>query len=414
MQPDKDIQPPVDETITPETPQTAPLLDQPAAEAPQPSQPTEPTVLQPSFPEPTQPSQSAEPVVVGTVAAPAATRTSFMRNKKFKLAAIIAAAVLLVGGGSAAAYYTVVLPNQPDRIAQKAIINTIDPNVVKSGYFEGDVSFEGGEISEIISGLTFSGGGNQSAMQLKLDVNTMLTKLSLDVKTDDGKTLYLKLSGLNGADKLLGAYAGDYGSPEQLAGFAALLTSINDKWFMIDQSLLNQVEGGSLNLTNSGITSEDAKKLGEIYKKHQFLSIDKQLSPEDIHGVASHHIQATINKNQMIAFLTELKSANIKSLPVDQSTIDQINKVDFSKYPLDVWIAKKQKLVTQLATTIEESGTKYKIRVALFDFNKDFKVEKPTDARSILELLGEAAPLAGGLMGGTTESEATDLPGFEL
>ncbi len=409
MQPENENLPAVDDTITPETPTTAPVLDQPATVVP-PS--PAPTTFQPTSPEPA-PAQPAAPVV-GSIAPAAVSPPTSGKRKKLKLAAIIAAAVLLLGGGSAAAYYTVILPNQPERIAQQAITNTLDPAVAETAYFEGDVSFEGGEISQTISGITFKGSGSDTAMELTLDINTLLAKISLDVRSLDSKTLYLKLSGLNGADKLLAAYAGQAGSPEETAAIAGLLASVNDKWFMLDQSLLGQIDGGATSLADSNITTEDAKKIGEIYKKHQFLSIDKTLKPEDIHGVPSHHIQASINKAELTGLLNELKAANIQSLPVSQDTIDQISKLDLSKYPLDVWIAKKAKLITQLATTIEDTGTKYKIRVALFDYNKEVKIEKPADARSILELLGEAAPLAGGLLGAPSSSEATDLPAFEL
>ena len=400
MKPEENNVTPVDDTITPEA---TPPAAQPTTE------PTTPAVTA-TEPAATQP--MVTPVAAATPTPPAS------KSRKFKLAAIIAGVVLVLGGGSAAAYYAVVLPNQPQRIAQQAIANTVDPAQVKSGYFEGDVTFEGGEVSQAISGITFKGASNESgAMDLNVSVNTLVTKIGFDVKTEDGKTLYLKLSGLTGLDSLIGSFAGTSANPEQAAMIATLVSSVNDKWFMVDQSLLNQVGGGAAaQITNPDFSTEDAKKLGDIYKKHQFLNIDKKLEPQDIHGIPSHHIQALINKEQMIAFLNEVKSASIKSLPLEQNMIDELSKVDFSKYPFEMWVAKKEKLITQLATTIEDSGTKAKIRVALFDFNKDVKVEKPADARSILELISEFAPAAGGLLGASSSDSfnASDLPALNL
>lgn len=398
MQPNDEIQPtdqqtPVTEAV-PETNQTTEAT---------------PAVSAPESPEATAP---VEPSVSPTVAAPVAPATppptTTGKRKKLKLLLLVAGLVVLLGGGSAAAYYTMVLPNQPERITQQAIINSVDQEKVHSVSFEGEVNLEGGDASEVISGITFNGSSNhEGAMQANVSVNTLVTKIGLDLKSQDGKTIYLKLSGLKGLDGLIGAYAGSE-SAEQAAAVATLISSINDQWYMIDQSLLSQLGGDAASATQSTLSAEDAKKVGEIYKKHQFLNVDKKLEAQEIHSVKSHHLQVSINKDQMVSFLNELKSANISSLPIGQSAIDELAKVDFSKYPFEMWVSKKDRFVTQLATTIEEQGTKYKVRIALFDYNKTVSVETPSDAKSVLELLGDFAPLATGFSGGS--DEADDLP----
>lgn len=416
MQPNENGQPDDQNGSTPETPTQSVPSEQPSAQpiAPVQSMPEQPvapaagTVIGASMNPQPQPVETSQNMFTPPTAQPAPAN----KRKKVGLIAAIAGLVLLLGGGGAAAYYGLVLPNQPQRIAQQAIANTIDQENIQSASFEGEIAFEGGDISKGLSGVTFKGASSETAMDLNVSINSLVTKIGLDLKTTDGKTLYVKLSGLAGLDTLLAAYAGESATTD-MSAYAALITAVNDKWFMIDQSLLSQIGGEAGNLTESKLSAEDTKKIGEIYKKHQFLTVDKKLDDQDIHGAASYHIQATISKDQMVAFLNEVKAANIKSLPIEQSMIDEISKVDFSKYPFDMWVSKKDRYVTQLATTIEEAGTKYKVRVALFDFNKPVTVEVPSDAKSILELLSEVAPLSGGVLGANT-GLGTNLPAFTL
>lgn len=408
MQPNDELTPNNQDAPAPET-VVNPTLETPveASEAPAVTPETnEPAEVN----EATTPSNEPTPNQPESVtAAPVTPSQPKSKRKKLTLAAIIAGAVLLLGAGSAAAYYGLILPNRPERIVQQGIANTINQEKVQSAAFEGEVTLEGGEASKAISGLTFNGSSSKAgAMQATISLNTLVTKINLDAKSEDGKTIYLKLSGLTGLDQLLGAFAGSSESPEQTAAVASLISNVNDQWFMIDQSFLSQLGGEAANVTSSELTAEDTKKVGDIYKKHQFLTIDKKLDDQDIHGVKSYHMQASINRDQLVGFLNELKAANIQSLPVEQSLIDEVAKVDFTKYPLELWIGKKDRYLTQLATTFENEGTKYKVRIALFDFNKPVTVEKPNDAKSILELLGGIAPLAGGLSG--EAQQAQDLP----
>lgn len=362
-------------------------------------------------------SKTTEVPTSGQVVAPTFTtdqspKKNFLKSKKTKLMVIVAGLVVLLGGGGAAAYYSLVLPNKPQRIAQQAIANTIDQEKVKSGYFEGEVAFSGGEIANTLSSISFKGASNQEgAIDMTLIANTAVTKINFDLRSTDSKTLYLRLTGLEGLDKLLGTFAGETSDEESaamLATLAPIITQVNNQWFSVEESLLNQLGGDAVPLSSdTKVTSEDAKKIGDIYKKNQFLQIDKRLDDQKIHDIDSYHIQATINKDKMIAFLSEVKSANIKALPIEQSMIDEIAKVDFSKYPFEMWVSKSGRFITQLATSIEEQGTTVKVRVALYDINKEVKVEQPQDSKSILELLSGLAPLAGGLLGGES---ASDMP----
>lgn len=308
-------------------------------------------------------------------------------KKKLWLIGGVVAAVLLLGA-SVGAYYGIFLPNNPKKITADALTNTVNPEKFQSSRFEGEVSFQGGEISEAISSVSFEGGidTNSQATDLKITANTAVTKVNLDIRTTDGKSAYVRLSGLNGLDQLLAAAAGDSVQGAMVAQFAPLLAEINDKWFELDSSLLGQA-GGNIS-TGEKLSGDDAKRLGEIYKKHNFINVSKRLGDESIHGTPSYHIEAKVNKEELKAFLSEVKSANIKAVQLEQKDIDELDRVNFDKYPFDIWVSKKSRFITQLATSFEEQDTTYKLRIAMKDINQPITVEKPAGARSVLELLG--------------------------
>lgn len=358
---------------------------------------------------PTDPLSTAGPAAV-TAAAVAGTQSkSGGKKKKLGLAAGIVIAIFILLAGGAGAYFGIVLPNQPQKIVQDALVNTTNTEKFKTSQFEGEVNFSGGEVSKVLSGVTFQGGSNAEAksFDLKISLNTAVTKIGLDARTTDGKEFYIRVSGLEGLDKLLAAYGGGSSSIEaaMMAQYAPIINKINNQWYSIDQSLLSQIPGADTSVATQELNSEDTKKLGAIYKEHQFLNIDKKLADQDIHGVASYHVQATVNKEKLKGFLEAVKAANIKSMPLEQKDIDDVTKADFSKYPFEMWVSKKNRLITQLAISVEDKGTTYKMRVALKDINKPVTVEKPADAKSILELIGELTPsLSGGSSSDTTPS----------
>lgn len=407
--------------MQPNDPNTSPVNDPnptPVPEAnpttPPPENPTSVTPTPAALSETDTATTTATDMPAATVApaAPVTEKSGFLKSKKAKLVALVAGLVLLLGGGGAAAYYGIVLPNQPQHIAQQAISNTLNQEKVQSSSFEGEVSFTGGEIAQTLSSVTFNGASDgKGALNLAVTANTAVTKINLDLRSSDSKTMYVRLSGLDGLDQLLATYAGGSNdeSAAMLTALAPIIAKINNQWYTVDESMLNQLGDGFGAATSENKVSEaDAEKIGEIYKKHQFLEIDKKLADEKIHEIDSYHILAKINKDKLVSFLNELKAANIKSLPIEQNMIDEVSKVDFSKYPFDMWVSKADRIITQLATSIEEEGTTMKFRVALFDINKEVKVETPTDAKTILELLTELSPLAAGYLTGGAPS--SDMP----
>lgn len=67
-----------------------------------------------------------------------------------------------------------------------------------------------------------------------------------------------------------------------------------------------------------------------------------------------------------------------------------------SKYPIDVWVDKKTNFLAKMALTIEEGDLAAKLNMRMYDYNQDISIEKPDGVKSLLELLGDFAPLLNG------------------
>jgi hypothetical protein len=352
---------------------------------------------------------TTEPVVSAPVTnnavAPVAPKKRFSKKMKLLALAIIVAIVLI--GGTAGAYFGIIVPSQPQRIVGDSLSNTLNSDKTKSVKFEGELNCVSGDSCKSFSLATFKGSlKEKGTFDLNIQLKTAVTSIGLDARSVGDKSLYLRLSGLEGLDKLLNSFAGDDSSSSMTSQYASIISKINNQWYTIDESLLKQA-GGDISLPTEGntLSKDDAKKIGEAYKKHQFISVDKKLADEKIHNQSSYHLQVKIDKAQLKSFATEVKNININGVKIDQKDIDELDKVDFSKYPFDIWVSKSNRMIDQIATTITQDGTTVKVRIAAYDYNEPVTIEKPQGAKSVLELVSEFAPLySGGVQGANSEN----------
>lgn len=352
--------------------------------------------------EPSTPPQN--PVVMPAAAGPAiADRPKPRFSKKVKLIALVALIIVLLGGASAGAYYGVIAPSQPQRIIGDSLSNTLNSEKTKSAKFEGELTCLKGDSCKSFSAVLFKGAASENgSFDMNMQFKTVVTTVNLDARYVD-KAAYLRLSGLNGLDKLLDSFGGGTGNN---AEYARIISQLNDKWYTFDESLLKQM-GGNVTVPSGDekLSKADAQKVGDAYKNHQFIKINKKLTDEPIHSQSSYHLQATIDKAELKAFLNEVKADNIKGMKLEQSDIDKIDQADFSKYPFDIWVNKSNRMISQLATTITQDNESVKLRIALYDYNQPVTVEKPAGAKSVLELISEFAPLySGGVQGAETQN----------
>jgi hypothetical protein len=357
-----------------ETSPSSPLPEEPTMPAAAPPKPVEGS----PFPSWNTPGKGKSPAM------PASTINPKPKKKALIVGIIIGLAVLLLGAGAAAAYFGYYLPNQPDNILKKALVNSFSSNLAKSGYTDGEFSIKDA------AGDTFSGAFNGGAsvdgpIQLQAEFDAGVTKLKAELRSVDGKTMYIKVGGLEGLPELLAA-TGD----ETVQAFAPLIGTLNNQWFELNESFLKEMGSASF---STKLSEADRQKLGSAYQNHQFLNVKEKLADETIKGSSSHHFKVVVDKTALKAFLSDIKNAKLDSMPLTQDDIDAFSKtvstVDFTKYPVDVWVSKDTKQLSQVAFSLTAEDTTLAVRMTFFDYGKPVQVTKPEGAKSLLELMSE-------------------------
>lgn len=315
------------------------------------------------------------------------------KRRKLKLFAIIAGVIVVLLGASAAAYFTYYLPNQPENVLKTALVNSFSKDKISSAHFKGEINVKDTQNDAL--SVAFEGASNQEgAATFTANIDALVTTVTVDARTVDGKTFYAKVGGLEGLPELLSASGN-----EQSAAYAPLLAALDEQWYEINESLLQQMFGGALD--TGLLTDEDRQKIAKAYEQHQFLKIQETLPDEKIDGTDSHHYKVAIDNTKLKDFMSAIKSANVSFFKLSEEMVksfnDAINDTDFSKYPVEVWIAKDSKLFTQFKFTVQEDDATMDLTLTITDYNKPVEVEKPEGAKSILEVLGTLFEAAQGL-----------------
>ncbi|HSX17553.1 MAG TPA: hypothetical protein VLH86_05645 [Patescibacteria group bacterium] len=313
-------------------------------------------------------------------------------KKKMLIALVVGVGVLVLGGASAAAYFGYVVPNKPQNVLKTALVNSFSESKVKSAHFNGKVSVKDKASNQTIAA-TFTGGANtDGAMDLQASVDAIVTKVTLDVRSVDGSTYYLKVGGLEGLPELMSAYGGTDAS-----AYASVISGLNQQWIEINQSVLSQLGSSATTLKMS---QADRDKLAAAYKDHQFLTVQQTLKDEKISGMNSHHYKIAVDKQQLKDFVKAVKDAKLDSVKMSQDELDSFNNsvkdVDFSKHPVDVWVTKDTKLVDQIAFSYEDNQGTLDVRYTVTDYNKPVNVTKPAGAKSLLEVMSQLLMSSGG------------------
>lgn len=303
-------------------------------------------------------------------------------KKRMLIGIIVAAVLLILLGASAAAYYLAM--NKPQNILNTALVNSFSKDKIKSAAFEGSLDTKPQDGSSTAA--TFTGAANQDgAFNFTSKVDALVTTITVDVRSGDGKTFYARVGGLGSLADTPGT-----GDTAQAAAFLRLIGSLNDQWIQINQSMIKQLTGGDNSFTAT-LSDADRQKLADAYKKNQFLVVQKSLADESIKGKSSHHYQVVIEKTKLKSFAAAMKAANIQSLKFTPEQLNSFNKqvdqANFSKYPVDIWVAKDGKLIDQVALSMTQEGTTSSLRLTLHDFNKPVAVVVPKSAKSLLDVM---------------------------
>ena len=335
--------------------------------------PQETTVVTPTSVTPQEqpsPISTTSPVATSTGPEPVSTSKSKFSKSKWFLPAVLFGFLLL--GGGAAAYLTV-FKKSPENAWKSALANTASGiekyiensyNAEQKGFkIEGDFKV----TTPIAIDGSLEGQWNDTKGALKADVGASGARINMELKTipaEGSKTpdLYLKVNGLEGVDDLIASFGG----PEQ-SGYSELLTSINDQWYFIDHTLIDQYTASTESSSGIELTEEDIKEISDrvmvVLKDRMFstqgdkavFTIAETMGKEDFEGTSSFKMRVQVNKENFKQFVTALKDS-IKDTKAEEllkagnpeGTLEEaldfervlkdIEDTDFSKGYADVWV----------------------------------------------------------------------------
>ena len=307
-------------------------------------------------------------------------------NKKKRLFIGIIALSVLILGTTAGAYFGIYVPNKPENVWKKALDNS------SKGY---DKLVDYGEEQKNNKGGTIKGNFKLDADQLvvdgsldtkyyeknsvtKLDAGAAGTRFNLDLLTNvpantKNPDIYVKLSGLKGLDALLGAEG---------AGAGQAFASFDNQWFVIDHTLIDQIEkaaakSGESQPTLPTLTQEDfasiARSAGNVNREYLFTdNQDKavfkrvqNVGKEKLDDRNAYHYKVGYNKDNLKSYLNalkdEMKKTKLKDYIDDKQFDDAIKSVDEldGNAEADAWVDLKTKLVRKVRFTDKDQKDSY-------------------------------------------------------
>jgi hypothetical protein len=359
----------------------APDAGQAPTEAPS-TPPEQPTQTEPA-PTPTPTPPIAQPL---SPAGPAVKATG--GKKKQMILAVVIGAIIVLAGAAYAAYAYVT--NTPDYMLNKATEqlgknanNTMAARFkVVSGTESTGVAFSGDFAAR--------GDAANKNGELLVGFGTGNSRVSLTARAiDDG--LYLKAGSLANLPNLIKMFSAESASVYDTPEMKAALSRIDNKWFSISKDDLQALGAGSSSMLPTQVKPQELQQMLDIYRKHKVFQADKSYPDEKIDNVNTGHFTIKINKTELIAFLTDVKNANLQSLKVTDADIASAGKDadDFAKNAVvDVWIARDTKQFKQLRFASVEKGSEGSFTFTFITNLPQFdKLEKPADAVPLSELL---------------------------
>jgi hypothetical protein len=317
-------------------------------------------------------------------------------KRKLLFVGIIAGLLVLLAGVGGAAYFVYYLPNTPENVVRQALANALTQEELKnSGKLTGDLSIKG--QSGVNANVNFSISKDKAS---GLALNVKSYGVTADIITKDGKTIYVKVGGLNGLDQLLKQYSDNFQLGEYsglLEALSPLTTKINNQWYEIDDSLLGSTQDLSKSLSGDiGLSQQDIDKIVDIYLDNEFIVVDKKGATVEIDGKSATEYQVHIDGQKLKSFAVELKNANIKDLELTDDDINQINefvnKYNLSEYPFTVWIDDAKNFV-QFSYSHKYSTAEVNLKLTMTDQGSDVNIETPKDSKSVFELMTDVQPL---------------------
>jgi hypothetical protein len=353
------------------------------------------------------PAEMVTPVTSAPIASatPTKSRFGFLKTKRAKLALVVVAVLVVLGAGSAGAYFGVIVPNKPENVLKSAIANTLKERQVS---YDGTVDVQAVDSSKAgatpATSVTFKGGSDldKNATKAEVSVTVSGVKVQGEVRYVD-QTGYVKLGDLTAIKNLATAYSPDA---------ASAISKVENQWIEIDKTLLKQAKADCVLDTKLTISDADLKMLSDAYTKTPFTTITSTTS-DPVNGKAATKFELSIDDNKLgdyaknfdnLSVVKQLKSC----APQVSDKANYSDLKDNDKTPLTLWVDKGTKRIVKIAghtTAQDEKKDNTKGTASVTLSYGPVTVDKPANAKPIMTLISEFAPL---FSGGVQGAESTD------
>jgi len=387
--PPEPITPPEPEPTEPEKPTVIPAAASPVTGAPAPPEPTAP----------------ATPMMVS-----ASQMAKGKSGKKWRLFAFVGLGLAVLLGGSAAAYYGIIVPNRPENVLKQAFINTLQERQIT---FDGKASFESTEENTFIKAADITAKGqtdsDKKASQAEVQVTVSGVKLPFEMRYVD-KNLYFRIGDLSTIKGLIAGF-----DPEYANSLDPVLGKISNQWVEIDNTLLKQAKADCVLDTSFSLTKEDIQLLSDAYDKQPFATIQKS-SSDTVNGKTALKYELELDDNKGAEFAKGLKDTSLfkklQECSNSSESFDTKELADNDKTPLTLWIDKGTKRIVKLSghtTPQDEQKDHTKGTIEVILGYGGVNITKPDNAKPLMEVFSEFAPLFQGLDKNLTSQAPTNM-----
>lgn len=380
---------------TPSEP-AAPVTPDVVSPAQSQSSETKPSVVVSTVPEtekvPLSSPDATQPPQVPQNAPLAATPAAKQGRSKLKLLLIALVGILLLAGASAGAYFGVIIPNKPEHKLLQGFLHLAEQTkLTTKGKIDISLKDDSSPVKSIAIDYTAQSDTEAKHFDVSSKVGVMGVTVPFDMRYVE-EDVYLKVAGIDGLVKAFSS--GGATAPQAGSQFESVAKQIDDKWFVINRSLLQESEETSCSLaTDWKLTDEDMDKIKNAYRKNPLFTVKGQ-SDADVDGVkttkfevdpASEETAKNFGKDVESLSIVE----NLKKCTKDSNSADVQEKTDElaeeqDKAQIFVYLTRDKK-IKKLEIIVDNEGTKANI-TAIFDHGVA-DIQKPEDARPIQDLM---------------------------
>ena len=322
-------------------------------------------------------------------------------KKKFIIVGVIVLVLAVLGGGGAFAYNTY---QSPQKVISDAIISAV---TAKQATYTGTVTLNSNDVkaSIALTAKQAEAAGSVSADITLTSGGKDYTLTGEAIMTSSGD-LYVRLTKLDSISATITSLANaELGGADSSALVQKLVAKVDGAWIKISSDDLKSYSESAASAQSCSNTvikkyendSSATKEVTDLYQKHQFIIVDKDLGVVD----GSVGYQLKTDKSAATAFADGLKSTKIykdlhdcdNSFTVDSNTLTTDSSSTSTGY-IQLWANQWSHQLTKLVLSSTSDGTTLNATIKP-DFTQAVKIDAPSSTITMSQLTSDLTGILG-------------------